>query len=69
LVCSSAPPAVWHCASACSASTPVHVARKPRQKMPLLRKEAPSSIASSRPPTGAPNATATPAGARVALTA
>ena len=29
--------------------------------MPALRKEAPSSMASSRPPTGAPNATDTPA--------
>jgi len=39
----------------------VQVARKPRQKMPRLRKEEPSSIASSSPPMGAANAVETPA--------
>ena len=39
----------------------MQVARNPLQKMPRFRKEAPSSIASSRPPIGAANAVDTPA--------
>ena len=42
----------------------MQVARKPLQKMPRFRKEAPSSIASSRPPMGAANAVETPAATR-----
>lgn len=41
--------------------TPEQVDKKPRQKMPRLRKEEPSSMASKRPPIGAANAVDTPA--------
>lgn len=54
------PKLAWHCARKCSVRTPVQVARKPRQNKPRLRKEDPSSMASSSPPTGAANAVETP---------
>ena len=42
-------------------STPIQVARKPLQKIPRFKKEAPSSMAKSKPPIGAANAVDTPA--------